>query len=353
MPHFQIPVRPLGIILIIFLFLIIGGSQDCFGQAYCALRDPTKRIYESYPDATSYRSLVRTVDQSVRDYVRRKLPFTIHFNELGRHTLYLPVKDGSPLGLVHARSEAGDWGLSEIVWSLTPDLIVEDFEFQRCRSRKRTEVEQNAFKNQLIGKNFQQLRSLLSENGQSIRTEKVKVSEDARGLASMVIRSALKTITVTEFTWKKELAVIQPLHHMDQAFPKSTRIEKINQPYSDAVIQAFRSAFKSSSGKDSSSIQRAKVKVYKSFTAQNQEAGFVISTPWEMDGQRLDLWWYVRADGVVDKVKSQGGWPTTETQKAFESTVGLASDQIQKCSTAAEIAGAEVLLLVRKHGASP
>ncbi len=341
------------VITFVVLFATDATVKQSFGQAYCALRDPTKRIYESYPDATSYRSLVRTVDQEVRQHVSQKLPFTIHFNELGRHTLYLPVKGDQPIGLVHARSEASNWGLSEIVWSLNPDLTVKDFQFQRCRSRKRSAVETDAFKRQLIGKEFRQLKAMLSEDGNSLAEGKVTTSADSKELAAIVIRSALKTIAVTEFTWKQELMVIQPLYHVNQAFPETTRIEKINQPYTESVVQAFRSAFKTSSGKDSSSIQREQVELYKSIAADGQAGGFVARTPWEMDGTRLNLWWYIRKDGVISDVKSQGGWPTTKTEKAFESAVGLASDQLQKCSTAAEIAGAEVLLLVRKHGASP
>ena len=342
-----------SLIACLVLFAAAPTVQTCCGQAYCALRDPTKRIYESYPDATSFRSLVRTVDQDVRTYVLQKLPFTIHFNELGRHTLYLPVKGEQPLGLVHARSEAGNWGLSEIVWSLSPDLTVRDFTFQRCRSRKRTEVETDAFKKQVIGKNFQQLKAMLSQDGNSLAQGKVKVSPDAQELATIVIRSGLKTIAVTEYTWNKELTVIQPLYHVNDAFSDTARIEKVNQPYSEAVIRTFQSAFKTSSGKDSSAIKRTQVEVYKSIDANNSVAGFVVKTPWEMQGTKLTLWWSVRKDGVISKVKSQGGWPNAETQKAFESVAGLASDKLHTCSTSAQIAGAEVLLLVRKSGGKP
>jgi len=345
--------QPAILIALLVLFAIGSIAQDCHGQAYCALRDPTKLIYKSYPNATSYRSLVRTVDQEVRQYVSQKLPFTIHFNELGRHTLYLPVEGEQPIGLVHARSEASDWGLSEIIWSFSPDLVVEDFEFQRCRSRKRTAVETDAFKRQLIGKDFQQLKALLSADGSSIVNAKVTVAAEAQELASTVIRSALKTIAVTQFTWKRELSVIQPLFHVNQAFPESHRIEKINQPYTASVVQAFRDAFKTSSGKDSSAIDRANVEVFKSFSADGREVGFVIRTPWQMDNTALNLWWYVRGDGVISKVVSQGGWPNSEIEKAFDSASGLASDQLKNCSTAAEIAGAEVLLLIRKHGVTP
>lgn len=341
------------ILVLTFTFLVTSHTEISFGQAYCALRDPTKRIYESYPDATSYRSLVRTVDQDVRQYISQKLPFTIHFNELGRHTLYMPVKDDQPLGLVHARSEAGAWGLSEIVWSLSPDLVVNDFAFQRCRSRKRTSVEKEAFKRQLIGKDFQQLKAMLSSDGKSLAKDKVTIDADASMLAVNVIRSALKTIAATEYTWRKELTVIQPLYHVNQAFPKTARIEKIKQPYSDSVVSVFQSLFKTSSGKDSSSIERTGVDLYKSISADGAVGGFVVKTPWVMDDTRLNLWWNVRSDGVISGVKSEGGWPDEKMQEAFGSVAGLASDKLHQCSSAAEIAGAEVLLLVRKSGGRP
>ena len=257
------------------------------------------------------------------------------------------------MGLVHARSEAGNWGLSEIVWSLSPDLAVEDFNFQRCRSRKRSAVEQEAFKRQLIGKDFQQLKAMLSQDGNALAEGKVTIAADAEELATNVIRSALKTIAVTEYTWEQELRVIQPLHHVNQAFAETARIEKVNEPYSEQVIKIFQSAFNTSSGKDSSAIKREEVEFYKSIAEDSSEAGFVVKTPWEMQNTRLDLWWYVRKDGVVAEVKSQGGWPNAKTEKAFEAVVGLATDNLHKCSSAAEIAGAEVLLLVRKNGGNP
>ena len=341
------------ILILTVIVSATGVSNTSLGQAYCALRDPTKRIYESYPEATSFRSLVRTVDEGVREHVSQKLPFTIHFNELGRHTLYLPVKGKQPIGLVHARSEAGAWGLSEIVWSLSPDLVVKDFEFQRCRSRKRSAVETEEFKRQLIGKDFQQIKAMLTADGNSLAKDKLTVNPDVKELAVIVVRSALKTIAVTEYTWQKELEVIQPIHQVNQGFPKTDRVEKINQPYSPAVVQAYQSMFKTSSGKDSSSIERIGVDVYKSVSANGTAGGFVVKTPWTMQKTRLTLWWYVRADGVIENVKPQGGWPDQKIQKAFESVVGLASDKLHECSSAAEMAGAEVLLLVRKCGGRP
>ena len=330
-----------------FIGLTLWLPTMVSAQAYCALRDPSKKIYEFYPDATSFRSLVRTVDENVRQNVAARLPFTIHFNELGRHTLYLPVKGAKPQGLVHARSEAGEWGLTEIIWSLTPDLVIQDFSFQRCRSRKRTAVETAQFKKQLVGKTFGELRELLDQSGNNLSPNKVEIQEDARTLAASVIRSALKTIAVTQITWKKELDVIQPLFRVNQAFPETASVQTVDQPYTEDVIQAFRSQFSTSSGKGSSNINRDGVQVFRSFDEQGKELGFTIKTPWKSMDMEIEIWWYVRPDGVIKSVNAPLGWPDKKTEKAFETVVGLATDKIGECNSAAEIAGAEVLLLVR------
>ena len=64
-----------------------------------------------------------------------KIPFPLMQGELGQHTLYVPVEDGSPLGYIQIRSELTEWGLAEIVWALNIRREVVDFRFQRCRGR--------------------------------------------------------------------------------------------------------------------------------------------------------------------------------------------------------------------------
>ena len=328
------------------LLSIAFATTKCCAQAFCALRDPTARIYELYPEASSYRSLVRTISEDTRQYVGSKLPFTIHFNELGRHTLYLPVKEKQPLGLVHARSEAGAWGLTEIVWSLSPDLVVQNFEFQRCRSRKRTAVENRAFKEQIIGKAFNQLQKLLTPRGDALAQNGVKVDPAAREVAVNVIRSALKTITVTQYAWSNELKVIQPLYHVHSAFAETHRIEQVSQPYSQSVKDAVRKLF----GADAKTgVNQQQVQMFKGFHANGQVSGYVIRTPWQMQQMRLDLWWYVNPDGEITAVKSQGGWPEKDTAKAFEDIPGMKFEKLENCSAAAELAGAEVMLLVKAN----
>ena len=324
-------------------------NSQCDAQAFCALRDPTTRIYESYPTATSYRSLVRTVDESIRQRVGRELPFTIHFNELGRHTLYLPVKNEQPLGLIHARSEAGDWGLTEIVWTLTPNLVIEDFSFQRCRSRKRSKVETADFKRQLQGKNFRDLKRMLNQDGTAIVENKLKIESDSRDLAAMVVRSALKTILVSKLAWANDLAVIQPLYFARQAFDSVAEVAMIDAPYSSTVQTEFARHFPSNPGKTNSNINRDHVVVLQLSNEKGKSLGYVVRTPWKSMGTELVLWWTVRNDAVIKDVIAADGWPDEKSEKAFKQVIGLATDKVHKCTSAAEIAGAEVLLLCRHN----
>jgi hypothetical protein len=73
--------------------------------AYCSLRDPVAAIQKLYPESNRYRSLVRLIDQEIRAEISREMPFTLHFNELGQHTLFLALADEKPVGFVHARKK--------------------------------------------------------------------------------------------------------------------------------------------------------------------------------------------------------------------------------------------------------
>jgi hypothetical protein len=174
-------------------------------QAYCALRDPAPQIFELFPAATSYRSRVSTVDDSVRDAVRAALPFTLHARELGQHTLYSALKGNEELGIVHVRSESSDWGIVEITWSIVGDNI-QDFRFQRCRGAACRADAVEDLHSLLRGKSVESVRSLLTPDGEALADD-VLASADAptRRLATIVVRSAAKTLAVTGIVWSHEI----------------------------------------------------------------------------------------------------------------------------------------------------
>ena len=88
----------------VVLVLFVLASNVLAGAPYCALRDPSHQIYNMFPAATSYRSVVREVDSQARETLNEEIPFSLHNNELGEHTIYVPLEGSAPLGIVHVRS---------------------------------------------------------------------------------------------------------------------------------------------------------------------------------------------------------------------------------------------------------
>ena len=175
-------------------------SQQSLAVAYCALRDPTDAIHHFYPELVKYEALDGTVDEKVRDHLTSKLA-NLHFNEFGTHTLYAVYDLSGTTGFVHARTEKGDYGLDELVWSLTPDLRIQDFRYQRTRSRHFKEIESAEFIAWLGGKNENELSQLLTSEGDALVARPDFLPEDTEMLAVTTIRSAIKTILVTRFVW--------------------------------------------------------------------------------------------------------------------------------------------------------
>jgi len=191
----------------IFLAFLISAcctAESLQAQAFCALRDPVEQINGLFP-STTYASLVGTVTKSTREAVSEQLPFTLHFNELGQHTLYAVNGEDGHVGYVHVRPELGKWGLTEIAWAIDKELRIVDFSFQRCRNRRRTILEQDAFKSQIIGKNINELRALINEQGTAINVDNLKVDAIDREFALIVVKCAMKTLVVTSAVWEEEV----------------------------------------------------------------------------------------------------------------------------------------------------
>ena len=193
--------------LLLFLIVVLSPATS-LGQAYCSLRDPVAVIQASFSDFDHYRSNVRVVDETDRTAVLESLGFSIHENELVTHTLYTVFSaDDALLGVIHVRTERGRWGLNEIAWVLNVDLEVVGMHLQRSRDRYRSYIESEDFQKKIRGKNVNELKALLTEDGGTIQEAELLVPDEARELAASVIRSALKTISVTQAVWQDSLQV--------------------------------------------------------------------------------------------------------------------------------------------------
>ncbi|MBL4899431.1 MAG: hypothetical protein JKX76_07255 [Colwellia sp.] len=197
--------------IVIVLILFVFSLPNAYAEAYCSLRDPVAQIKKLYPQKTNQLSIVKTVDSHTRNQVKLALPSNdLHFSELGKHTLYVAMKDTQALGYVHVRSEQSKWGLVEIIWALDKNLRIIDFTFQRCRSPKRKMIDNESFKSIFIGKNYEELKILLSSDGITAKSILLEKAGNAPELASVVLRCALKTLLITDILWGEELKKFNP-----------------------------------------------------------------------------------------------------------------------------------------------
>ena len=179
---------------------------------YCSLRDPSHQIYDMYPTATGYRSVVRDINNETQVAVDQKIPFPLLQGELGQHTLYVPVDDGDPLGYIQIRSELTEWGLAEIVWALNIQREVVDFRFQRCRGQACKTVLKKGVRELLQGLDQAALIELLDDKGQLQPKLAPSMSENERVLASVLTRSAIKVIAVIESGWSSTVSELAQSH---------------------------------------------------------------------------------------------------------------------------------------------
>jgi len=182
--------------------MLAGEIAPTYADApYCSLRDPSQQIYDMYPTATGYRSVVRDINNETQVAVDKQIPFPLHQGELGQHTLYVPVDGSDPLGYIQIRSELTEWGLAEIVWALNIQREVVDFRFQRCRGNACKSVLESGLWELLQGLDQAALVALLDDQGQLQEPLTATMNEDERMLASVVTRSAIKVIAVIESGW--------------------------------------------------------------------------------------------------------------------------------------------------------
>ncbi len=309
-------------------------------EAFCALRDPVRQIYLIYPGADAHRSIVRSVGPKARHEVASQLPFGLHFNELGKHTLYVAAKSGRPMGLIHVRSEVGRWGLMEIAWALDLDLRVRDFTFQRCRSRQRKKLSTKAFRANLIGKNLSELGALLTKSGKS--SSALKAPRGTEGLAAALVRSAMKTIVVTESVWKADLRILRLLDQGLRGFEGGASVQPVKQVYTQDVLHELRDRLAG----NGSVFDRATVAVLRVINKDKKQIGIVVRTDWLVGAKKTVILWRIDMSGKLLAINAAGAETLPSEFKALK---GRALGSFEDCASPTELAAVEVLTLSELH----
>jgi hypothetical protein len=298
--------------------MLTGASH---GQAYCALRDPSQVLYNAFPEADSHRSITRRVTVADRDAVAQELPFTILYDELGRHTLYVPLRDGHPLGLLHVRSERGRYGLIEIAWSLDLDGRITGGNLQRCRDPELREVFTEGLPSRLGSGDSQTILALLQKEGVTPEQQ-------------VLLRSAAKTAAVTSIVWDADLLPMRAAARANTYWPDSEAVLR-SQPID-------RSAFSVDSG-----IEPLSVHAWSAHGVDGQDLGQLARSWTNFDGQHVELWWQIDLQGRIVAV-SEVGTASPSIQLAFAQVIGKSENTMSQCATAAGVVAGELLQAIGK-----
>jgi hypothetical protein len=259
--------------------------------------------------------------------VLRELSFNMHFNELGRHTLYVVTRDGEKIGYVHARTEMGEWGLTEYAWALTPQLRIRGVKVQRSRDPELRRTEGPQLGKPLLGKSLTELRLLHADANPRMRS---------------LLQSAMKTIVITKNVWAEESPHLDLLQLARLHLPEAAKLAAIAQLYDTKALVLLKDL---ELGR-SPIFERRSVVGYKIQDEQGRGLALVVETPFEAGDRERVLLWIVSDDGNVREVRDM---QAASHDPDFAAVVGFAPADIRDCSTLADIAALEIATLARSH----
>ncbi len=334
--------RLLAALLLIAAML---SATDSRAQAYCALRDPESSIYSTFPQADRFRSIVKTVNTDARNVIREKLPLDLHFNELGKHTIYVAMSGDRPIGIVHARSEADRWGLIEIAWALDLNLRVVDFRFQRCRNPARKALEVSSFRTQLKNKSFAELRALLTEDAERFLSRPSTVNDSTESLAVTIVHSALKTILVTETVWESDLHSLRVDNLLQEHFEEPVVLDLLTEPYSEHI----RDALARYQLDKEINIDRRSLQMFRVAGADQRPLGYLFDLDWNSGTVDTRLLWLLSNEGTVVDVATSDSALRPDFHSSLHQLVNFSVSSSSQCSNALELSAFELGMLARVH----
>jgi len=325
------------------LYLLCFFTSASAWSAYCSLRDPVSAIHTLFPDANKHRSIVRTIENDARNEIAKNLPFTLHFNELGRHTLFVAQSDDLPLGLVHARSEVSEWGLIEIAWGITLDLKIDGFYFQRCRSSKCNKELLNSLLVDLKGKSLDQIRILLSPDGRELAPLMASKYNKNRALVLSIVRSALKTIAATEYGWKEDIILLQRKSFAMRSLGSNRSIDFLPVTSSELEVKNVLAEF----APVYAFVDKSSINVYRVMDNAIEVARLVDAT-WQLKEKSGRFSWLFADSGEVISIENYNPMPDSNTAEAFGQLLGKDLSDPNDCEDGAALAGNALYLKAYK-----
>ncbi len=289
-------------------------AVDAHGQAFCAMRDPVSGIFKTFSEAHGYSSITRTVRPDLRMRIAERLPFTLHFNELGRHTVYLPLQDETPIGVLHVRSERGRYGLVEIGWALDLGTDVRTVYFQRCRDSD-AKAAMERLRPKLEGASLSDLLEL--------HAQATDPSE------RMVLESGIKTIVVTKDAWGDALQPWQAKQIAASQFGAGATVQPMTIDLStlDPEYRLHTDAAAAWSVSD----------------AQGDPAGTIVRLDWTLFTHPLELWWVIDDQRRMQALVRSTGKSDKWCVMLFDMLEGKGVGELEACATASGVVASEVI----------
>ena len=336
------------------LMLLVGGiaaalvGPAAVRAANCALRNPDRQIYEFFPDATSYRSIVAEVDRGLKSDIESRLGSQLALSDLGKHTVYIVLKDKVPVGFVHARSEIGKSGSVELVWALTLDLAIKDFRVQRSREKHTKVIRSSGFRDRLAGRNLRELFEVLTDGNTGVDEAALQIPPEASTIAHTAVLCGAKCRLITEIAFRDAVHDARLLGNVYRFFPGTAKVTKIAAPFSDEAVATVKRLTGSPVGQ----IDPESCTVLRALDHDGETIGVCVASTWSAHSAQPEIWWAVAADGVIREVIALGDLDD-QAARAFSelSGKGLADLESGKTNSApsAVKCASELLALLTAH----
>lgn len=267
-------------------------------------------VFGAFPEADAFRCIGRDVDQAARRAVEARLPFKVHFNELGEHRLLVAFRGRRPVGLVYRRVEESEWGLMEIAWHMTLDLRVVGLDFLRGRNAHIGAMLRSPFARDLVGKDLSGLRGMLQEQERAEARDEDPSRRGDGGLAALqrtTVRSAIKALTVTDVVWRDEVGKLADQAVGFDLFPAAARF----------VRRA--TTFDLTAGADARAVD---LKAVYAYDLADNELGCVAWTTSRDGGATIELRWVVDRDHRTVGLAATTPDPALELRKGCSVMLG-------------------------------
>lgn len=307
----------------------------------CPLRSPQRQVSELFPDATDFRTVSGRVDLAARARIEAQLGSRIELSDLGAATVYIVQRDGVPIGFVHARTDIGRRGVTELAWAFDLNLRVRRPQVQRSRELAIDVLRGDPFLALVLGRDWCALKALLAAAPDELAVETPDIDAEGRPLAAAAVRSALMAALVVEHAFGDETRTARVQGNAAHFFPERARVEEVEL----GVDRERRTA--EALGRPAASLALDSMRAHRAVDAQGEHLGLLVVARVAAADHGAQLWLAVRPDGRLGEVVACGAPRTTD----FAALRGRGLDDLRSDPDTAARAGAEALALLKASGA--